>query len=99
MRTIHRLIYLSVLFQFLYTTAYSANHYVDKNANGLNNGTSWANAWQSFSAIKLGVNWCQEILFTFRVGMLEEKMIQLFIMKPYSAMPRNSNTKNYDYSW
>ena len=53
MTSIPRLIYLSVLFQFLYTTAYSANHYVDKNANGLNNGTSWANAWESFSAI----NW------------------------------------------
>ena len=53
MSAIPRLIYLSVLFQFLYTTAYSANHYVDKNANGLNNGTSWANAWESFSAI----NW------------------------------------------
>ena len=53
MRFISRLIYLSVLFQFLYTTAYSANHYVDKNANGLNSGSSWTNAWESFSAI----NW------------------------------------------
>ncbi len=32
---------------------YATPHYVDKNANGLNNGTSWANAWKSFSAI----NW------------------------------------------
>ena len=55
MRTIHRLIYLSVLFQFLYTTVYSANHYVDKNANGNNNGTSWSNAWESFSAINWGL--------------------------------------------
>ena len=54
MRTIPRLIYLSVLFQFLFTTAYSANHYVDKNANGLNNGSSWTNAWESLSAINWG---------------------------------------------
>ena len=31
----------------------ASNYYVDKNANGNNNGTSWLNAWQSFSAI----NW------------------------------------------
>ena len=29
------------------------NHYIDKNANGQNNGLSWLDAWQTFSAI----NW------------------------------------------
>ena len=32
---------------------YGTNHYVDKNAGGSNDGTSWSNAWESFSAI----NW------------------------------------------
>ncbi len=31
--------------------ASGANHYIDKNAIGNNNGTSWANAWESFTAI------------------------------------------------
>ena len=30
-----------------------ANHYVDKNANGLNDGSNWENAWTSFS----NINW------------------------------------------
>ncbi len=30
---------------------FAANHYVDKNASGSNNGSSWSNAWESFSAI------------------------------------------------
>ncbi len=31
--------------------AFAANHYVDKNAAGSNNGSSWSNAWESFGAI------------------------------------------------
>jgi len=31
----------------------ASNYYVDKNAQGSNNGTNWTNAWESFSAI----NW------------------------------------------
>ncbi len=31
--------------------AFAANHYVDKNASGSNNGSSWSNAWESFGAI------------------------------------------------
>ena len=37
---------------FAYSTSNAANHYVDKNSNGNNNGTSWANAWESFSDIE-----------------------------------------------
>ena len=53
MRSIPRLIYLIGLFLFISTTAYSTDHYVDLNASGQNNGTSWADAWESFSPI----NW------------------------------------------
>lgn len=53
MRFILQLIIIIVLFYLVTSNTYSADYYVDKNASGQNNGTSWTNAWQSFSAI----NW------------------------------------------
>ena len=51
MRNISILIFLFATFNFCYAT----NHYVDKNVSGgSNNGSSWANAWQSFSVINWG---------------------------------------------
>jgi len=35
--------------------AHTSLHYVNKNANGLNNGSSWANAWKNFSSINWSV--------------------------------------------
>ena len=54
MRTIQQLIHLSLFFLFISTLTFATNYYVDKNASGNNNGTSWTNAWQSFSAINWG---------------------------------------------
>lgn len=58
MRFITKQFYFSALFLFLCiityqctTIANTSKHYVDKNANGGNNGTSWTDAWQSFSDI------------------------------------------------
>lgn len=53
MKLILHLIFILVVFHLITSNAYSANYYVDKEASGQNSGTSWTNAWQSFSAI----NW------------------------------------------
>lgn len=37
-------------------SAFAANWYVDNAAGGLNNGTSWANAWKSFSNVVWGTS-------------------------------------------
>ena len=43
---------ISIFFIFLSSSVNATNHYVDKNADGNNNGTSWGNAWESFSDIE-----------------------------------------------
>jgi len=57
MRFILRLFYLPIFILFictvmcLCTKTYSSNHFVDRTAKGNNSGSSWTNAWESFSAI------------------------------------------------
>lgn len=53
MRFILQLMYILILFQLVTLNAYSTSYYIDKDASGSNNGTSWTNAWQSFS----NINW------------------------------------------
>jgi len=47
-----RWIFLIVCFFSFNTNIIGKNYYVDKYASGSNNGTSWKNAWNSFSVIK-----------------------------------------------
>jgi hypothetical protein len=53
MMQIKRVLLLSVILTLSLNITYAANHYVYKNANGSNNGTSWANAWKELNQI----NW------------------------------------------
>lgn len=43
---------ITALLYFFYTNTFATNYYVDKYASGLNNGTCWNNAWNSFSSIE-----------------------------------------------
>ncbi len=45
--------WIVAIFLYSISSSWASNHYVNMYANGFNNGTSWANAWESFSAI----NW------------------------------------------
>jgi len=48
-----RIKYLPILCLLFFNITYATDYYVDNNAAGSNNGTSWQNAWESFSDI----NW------------------------------------------
>lgn len=47
------IILLTILTMFSITgQSFAAEYYVDNQATGSNNGSSWINAWQSFAVIK-----------------------------------------------
>jgi len=49
-------IFLTLLSVFFAVNAHAANWYVDKDATGTGAGTSWANAWTSFSSVVWGAS-------------------------------------------
>jgi hypothetical protein len=51
MKSISRLIYLSLLFFFTTTITYATDYYVDNTVSSSGNGLSWATAWKNLSNI------------------------------------------------
>ena len=51
---IKKLSFTIILLSLFSLPVFATDWYVDKNASGQNNGTSWTNAWQSFSSINWG---------------------------------------------
>ena len=58
-----RLFLICFVFSGFLFSAFGTNFYIDNNANGSNNGTSWVNAWESFSSINWGSIQPGDIIF------------------------------------
>lgn len=72
------LLVLIVVIALTYSSlSFATNYYVDKDATGSNNGTSWQNAWQSFGDINWNIIGAGDIIY-ISGGNTSKTYVELF---------------------